>query len=251
MSITFVYTLSSVDDLVTQTVRSIRTLKTYVAGDQINVYFTPPIEDDDVELINELNVNTIRTSEVTEPFNIQRISAPRGYGEKIHCCEVGTEQAVFLDCDTLILDDIWKVIEGDFDIKAKPWAVGVQQPQWRQMFEDHGQTYMDWMPNTGFIIFKNNTHSKIRDDWLHYLNQDLDAQFNSINLLDQRALAMAAGEYSWSKMSTREHYVEWMDEPRSDAVVQHLATDNTLSLNQLVSSPLRTIKSIITDRIRN
>ena len=154
----FVYTLSSRANMVSEAIRSVKTLKTYVEPEKINLFYTPPHDEYDERELKKLDVNLIKKENKTEGFSIHSGDEQGHYGEKVNLCTIEAENVVFLDCDTLILEDIWKVIEGDYDFKARPGNSGINEQKWTEMFEREGEEYMDWMPNAGFMIFKNNTH---------------------------------------------------------------------------------------------
>jgi hypothetical protein len=222
----FVYTLSSRKLMVEQATKSIKTLKNHVSPEKISVFYTPPYDEHDEEQLEKLGVNLIKKQNQTESFNINTGDEEGHYGEKTNLCNIESENVVFLDCDTLILEDIWKVIEGDFEFKARPGDAGVHEENWRKMFERFDEEYMDWMPNAGFLIFKNEIHKQIGEKWLNYTNKDLKYERKNMNHQEQYALALSVSEYNIQKMTEDEHVMEWADKPNATGTVYHYITPN-------------------------
>lgn len=225
----FAYTLSSRKLMVQQAIKSIKTLKNYAEPEKINVFYTPPYDEHDEEQLKELGVNLIKKENETEGFSIGAMEEAGHYGEKVKLCTLEAENVVFLDCDTLILEDIWKVIEGDFEFKARPGSESQETEEWRKMFEKRDEEYMNWMPNAGFLIFKNGIHREIGEKWLNYINSEIDYSVGEINHQEQYALALTVSEYDIEKMNPDEHVMEWSDRPNASGTVHHYITPNQMT----------------------
>jgi hypothetical protein len=236
----FAYTLSSRKLMVQQAIRSIKTLKEHVSPEKINVFYTPPYDENDEKELEKLGVNLVKTENQTQSFSINTGDEEGHYGEKTNLCTIKSQNVVFLDCDTLVLDDIWKVIEGDFDFKARPGNAGVHEEKWRQMFEREGEDYIDWMPNAGFLIFKNGIHQEIGEKWLNYTNKDLQYERENMNHQEQYALALSISKYDTEKMTENEegtvyHYIT----PNPQTFWEHLITSADRNLPINISKILR------------
>lgn len=239
----FVYTLSSRDKMVQQALRSIATLKHYVDEEQIKIFYTPPYDKEDEEILEQTGAEILKKDNQTEAFNVSRSLPERHYGEKVNLCSLEEENVVFLDCDTVIGNNIWDVIEGDFDFKARPSRVFENSnEEWRDLFDKNNEQYLDWMPNAGFLIFKNGFHKEIEGKWRRYIEQDLDFNLGKVNHDEQYALALAVSEGKTSMMSEREHVFEWKDEKKPDAYVYHTQQAAGSSVVNLMKNYLNKIR---------
>jgi len=235
MSIRYVYSLSSEPRIIVQqAIRSVRTLLTTTKPDpaNVNLFFTPPVHDDDVEVFEELGV-TVRVKEPDFPGGFRtRLGDSRAeYAEKWKLTKIDAETVVFLDCDTVILDDLTDVVAGDFEFKARP--LDANDPErWRAVFDRHGESYRPWYPNTGFLVFKNRTHERIKDRWERYIRAEIPYYVEGYTK-EQFALALATVDCDFEPMTPREHVMEWLDETRIDGYLYHLA-DGDISVRQEV-----------------
>ena len=218
----FAYTLSSRKGMVQQALRSIATLKHYVDAEKIKIFYTPPYNEEDEKALKETEVELIKKENQTEAFNVSRSLPESHYGEKINLCNIDSENVVFLDCDTIVGNNIWEVLEGDFEFKARPAHRFNDQEGWKKLFEERDRPYLDWMPNAGFLIFKQKSHKKIQDDWSKYVSQDLDFQKGKVNHHEQYALALAVSDLKIHEMEKKDHVLEWNDEKVADAYVYHV-----------------------------
>lgn len=232
----FVYTLSSRNKMVQQCLRSISTLKNHVEPEQIKIFYTPPYDKEDEETLRETGAEIIKKENQTEAFNVSRSLPERHYGEKINLCSLEEENVVFLDCDTVVGNNIWEVLEGDFEFKARPAHRFNDKKEWRKMFEKFDRPYMDWMPNAGFLIFKQNAHNRIQEDWARFVSEDLDFQLGKVNHHEQYALALAVADLKTHEMSSNEHVLEWNDEKVADAYVYHIEQSAGSSLVNLLKN---------------
>ena len=247
----FFYTLSSKDTMVTEALRSIASLTTYVEPEKINVIITPPYNSEDVQKFRSLGVNVEKKEHyVDKKFRMNEYDELRSYGDKLWITELESENAVLLDCDTLVLDDIWNVIEGDFDFKARPGSANLVD--WNELFERHDEEYLDWMPNAGFLIFKNNTHKEIADDWKKYYLEIEDRSYSEEGIVhrEQYALALSVSDFNLEKMDDTEHLMEWSDIMISDSIVYHLGKSQDPYLNQLKDFLKSTLNLSLSDLFR-
>ncbi|QGA81065.1 hypothetical protein [Candidatus Nanohalobium constans] len=235
----FVYTLSSRKNMVQQCLRSIATLKQHVEPEKIKIFYTPPYDKEDEEALKDTGAEIIKKENQTEAFNVSRSLPESHYGEKINLCSLESENVVFLDCDTVIGNDIWEVIEGDFEFKARPGSADLEN--WEDLFEEHGEEYMDWMPNAGFLIFKNGLHQEIQDKWVRYVNSDLESQ-GKVNHHEQYALALAVSGHHTQPMTKKEHVFEWNNEKIPDANIYHIEQAAGSSIVNVAKNYLKKLK---------
>ena len=217
----FAYTLSSRRSLAQEAIQSIKSLLLWVDPEQIVVYYTPPRDDDHRRTLAELGVDVRETENRTPAFAMEETSQPGHYGEKVQICEIDAETVVFLDCDTIVLDDPAPVLEGDFDFKARPGTYELDPDEWRALFQRYGETYLDWMPNAGFLVFKNRTHEKIRPDWSYYIAEEIELPSADTRHGEQYALALAVSSHETVQMTPSEHVMKWVNEAPADGVVYH------------------------------
>lgn len=238
----FVYTLSSRNKMVQQALRSIATLKHYVEADKIKIFYTPPYNEEDEKALEATGAEIIKKENQTEAFNVSRSLPERHYGEKINLCSLEEENVVFLDCDTVVGNNIWDVLEGDFEFKARPAHRFSDQEDWKQLFEERDRPYLDWMPNAGFLIFKNGAHRKIQDDWANLVSQDFNFQLGKVNHHEQYALALAVSDLKIHEMEKDEHVFEWEKEHVPNASVYHLEQSVGSSAINLMKNYIRKLK---------
>lgn len=219
----FVYTLSSRKRMVQHAIRSIQTLRRWINAAQITVFYTPPRNDEDRSSLQDLGVHLKEVPNETEAFSMTG-DPPSHYGEKIKLCRIDADSVVFLDCDTIIAGDIREVFEGNFDFKARPGSIGVNSKTWPELFNKFERPLLRWMPNAGFMIFKNSTHKKIFEDWKHFLQAEINYGRKGITHKEQYAIALAVSSYNCEKMTRRDHVMEWAEERVADGIVYHMGT---------------------------
>jgi hypothetical protein len=238
----FVYTLSSRDKMVQQCLRSIATLKQHVPAEQIKIFYTPPYDEEDEQILKDTGAELLKKDNQTEAFNVSRSLPERHYGEKINLCSLEEENVVFLDCDTVIGNNIWEVVEGDFEFKARPAHMFNDEESWKQLFDERDRPYLDWMPNAGFLVFKQKAHKKIKDDWADLVSQDLEFQKGKVNHHEQYALALAVSDLKIHEMEKEEHVLEWQDEKIADAYVYHIEQAAGSSVVNLAKNYVKKLK---------
>lgn len=223
--------------MVQQCLRSIATLKSYVEPEQIKIFYTPPYDEEDEKALRETGAEIVKKENETKAFNVSRSLPERHYGEKMNLCTVDAENVVFLDCDTVVGNDIWEVIEGDFEFKARPGNIE-DKKEWLSTFNQAGETEMDWMPNAGFLIFKDSLHKKIRDKWVEYYKSDIKLD-GKTNRHEQHALALAVSDRKTEKMDKQDHVLEWNNEKVADATVYHIEQAAGSSIVNVIKNYLR------------
>lgn len=230
----FAYTLSSKYNMISQAVRSIESLKQYVDAEDIIVYFTPPRENRDVEVLESLGVEVRKEKNRTEAFEPRLFGESRAFGEKITLCDIDSDNLVVLDCDLIVTGDIWEIVEGDFDFKARPDDAGFDKNQWSNIFEKRGLKPIPWQPNIGFMVFKNGLHQKVQDSWFEYIHEEIDYFYRGMQHKDAVSLSLTLSEKDAKiePMTKKEHWMEWTDEPMKDTYVHHLHTPTHWSFFQ-------------------
>lgn len=219
----YVYTLSSDGRLVENCIRSIHSLTEQVPSEDVTVFYTPPVTDRDTEALRKLGVDLRIEENETTAFSImdQRDDhEERNYAEKIKLCSVEADTVVFLDCDTQVAGDIESCVTGAGRFRARPDPLDVGD-RWPELFERHDKPLLDWMPNAGFLVFKDGLHREIEDEWRRLVATDLNYSRMGLLPKEQVALALAVSKFDTGQLSPREHVIEWMDERRPDGVVYH------------------------------
>lgn len=217
----YAYTLSSRRSLAQEAIQSIKSLLNWVPASQIIVFYTPPRREDHRQALESLGVDVREVDNVTNPFAMGETSKPSYYGEKVRIGTIDSDTVVFLDCDTIVLDDPVPVLEGSFDFKARPGSYHVPKSEWKALFDKYGEEFLDWMPNAGFMVFKNGTHKKIRTDWRKYIAEEIELPSSNVRHGEQYALALAISSYETAKMAPTEHVMRWENEAPADGIVYH------------------------------
>lgn len=251
MSTEFVYSLSSEpypNHMVKDAVRSIMSLRNWVDPDQIRVYYTPPRTDGDLETLRDLGVNVELVENEVEPFALNIIGEPVPYGEMWHLCKSEADTVVWVDNDTVVTRDIWEVVEGDFDFKARPEEDKSDDPGWYEMFERFGREPMDWRFNAGFLVFRNGLHREVKDEWKEFMESDM-GYYDAPTMQDAHGLALCVSEYDCEKMTPQEHVMEWGDDPTANGYLYHYITGYDAK-SQVTSAVRRRIPEPVKKRIR-
>ncbi|MEZ3115634.1 hypothetical protein RYH80_06855 [Halobaculum sp. MBLA0147] len=156
------------------------------------------------------------------------------YAEKWRLTEVTADTVVFLDCDTVVARDLSEVVDGSFDLKARPLSA-TDPDRFEALFERDGRTPRSWYPNTGFLVFRDGYHRRVADDWRRYIEDDLH-YYSEGYTKEQFALALASSEATVEKMTRREHVMEWRDELVADGYVYHLANGDVAVGQELLNA---------------
>lgn len=248
---TFFYTLSSKENMLTEVVHSVKTLLHYAEPENVVVAFTPPYEEKHVEEMKSLGVTVWEKEHKVEQFRNNEYEDLRSYGDKLWITEIETENAVLLDCDTLVLGNIWEVLEGDFEFKAREGLKNFEE-DWDETCEKFEEPYIDWMPNAGFLVFKNNLHKEIKEKWENHYSELENRSYVKEGGIhrEQTALALAVSSESYTKMDETEHLREWCDEITTDSTVYHLAGPQWAYIEYLKEFILRTKNLNLTEALK-
>lgn len=170
-----------------------------------------------------------------------RLDLPK-YKFKIELCDIDDNEIIFLDCDTLVMKDITELLDGNYDFFGREMSIrdsdGKYLPKWNQRnwnycLEKFGIKKSATVYNDGFIIFKNNLHKKIKDDWIKYYKMFHAKEIPSPNNVDDMhhniyALGLAIGNYRCAEMNERHHWYGWQGRPFmpsiDDTYVIHVGT---------------------------
>lgn len=219
----FVYTLSDERDLVSLTIKSIKSLLRFTNKENIIVFYTPPRSSQNLVKLSRLAV-VKQVPSLTKSFFVKQHNSTGRYGEKIHLCDVDCPNVVFLDCDTIVKKNLLPLLEGDFDFAArcdidgKTGQIVWESEVWKSMFKKVGRKPIP-MPNSGFMIFKNYCHRKIREEWMKMMSGGLPEPHYSAK--EQCALALCVGAKRIKWLSSCEHAFGWLDEDKGDTYILH------------------------------
>lgn len=220
-----VYTLSSKGRLVHDTVRSIRSILHWVPSKRITVFFTPPVERNDLETILELGVDLRQVENETDSFSKNAANPSRHYAEKLKLTRVDSDGVLFLDCDTFVLSDPIQLFDSEAEFRARPGTAQLNLEEFHQLFIERNIEPMDWMPNAGVLVYQNGLHKRIKEDWERYIHTQLEFSADGTTHHEQYALALAVSEHATERLSRKEHVMEWTDQPLSDGIVHHHGLD--------------------------
>ena len=166
-NVKYVYSVSDIYNLVPNAISSIRSLRRFVEKENILVFFTPPRTELSAALLSRLAI-VKKVGNISKPFEFIKGTGARRFGEKCHLCDVDFSTVVFLDDDVIVRKDLAPLIKGDFDFSARQHyptksrlAEGIDSEKWLHLFKEKEVTAM---PNAGFMIFKNYTRMKIKND---------------------------------------------------------------------------------------
>lgn len=244
---TFVYTLSSVGRMVAQAVRSIRTLTHFVDPEQVVVFYTPPRDSDDADILRSLGVDLRLVENETEGFSlIPGLGATR-YGEKMRLCTIDDDTVVFLDCDTVVAGDIQELVSSsDADLHAR-WLEPEDEADWHEATGGAVTGY----PNTGFLIFRNGAHENVQAAWRRWYGRGVE-YYAETYTLEQYALAVAADEagLNTDSMGPRDHALEWRGEYPADATVYHYSTYSESLVDRVPPTIFGLLPESVTRRVR-
>ncbi len=237
----FVYSISNKGKMIEEFMKSVKSLNKYVPRDKILVYYTPPIDYDNLSELS--NYSEVKISKnITDPFIFLSERGLGRYGEKVHLCETKSDVVIFLDCDTIIKKNPLELIKGDYDFSARIGGgyYDFDMDVWDNMFKKIGGSPVP-MPNTGFMIFKNSLHRKLFNCWLTLINSDIDNPHPSSNLKEQYALALCLSGYKIKWMSSKEHVFLWNREGKINTYVLHGRPTTIISLFKILLNRARAL----------
>jgi hypothetical protein len=219
----YVYSVSSTKRLVNEAIRSIRTLLHFTNPEQIIVFYTPPRTTEDKERLIDLNVDVRERPNRTESFSMHNRDIQSHYGDKTYLCQVDATNVIFLDCDTLILDDPLALLKPNCQLRARPGTYDFSDKAWAELFNRYDRPLHPWMPNTGVLVFQNEYHHSIEKLWLDFLAKQPRVA-SDVAHIEQYALALALGDDDTGKLSPYEHVMEWEDIIPSDGIIHHFGS---------------------------
>jgi hypothetical protein len=185
-----VYTVSDKGNMIRDLLKSLKSITRYVDTKDINVFYTPPR--------CSVNRNKIRKyarvkycQHLCEPFEFHK-GQPGYYGDKLWMCMMPHKNIVFLDCDTIVNTDFVKYVELGIDFMARVGTGKVKYEDWARLFVLYSRGEILPMFNAGFMVFCNNTHKKIYDNWKKYVDdKNLPNPFPNSFPKEQIALSLA------------------------------------------------------------
>ena len=215
------YSVSDVANLVRDTLNSLKTLRQYVDKEEVVVFYTPPLSERNSKLLSKYAL-VEKTENFTEPFRLE-VSLEKGrYGEKIHLCDLNSPNVIFLDSDTWVKKSPFELLEGDFDFSGRvdDSYLDVDFNAWNQLFETNGKKPIPLI-NTGVLVFKNNMHKKVKNEWLRFFNMKIPHLHPYFYQKDEYALTLAVSDMNIKWMSASEHAYRWKREYFNDTCILH------------------------------
>jgi hypothetical protein len=153
---------------------------------------------------------------------------------KTHLAKSDADIIIFLDTDTIVLnpiDGIYSDSESDLIARKAP-SVQTQYfypEQWKNTLNHYGCGGYPYL-SSGFIIFQNNSHKRIRDKWIEVTKRLLEGEgVNKVTRhANQQAFSISAciENLSLSLMKKYHHSYAMIGENYNGSVVHHLGTPN-------------------------
>ncbi len=220
MTFSIVYTLSDRRDMPQQILKSLESLSCFVNKQKIFVFYTPP-RSSKTERKLEKYATIIKTENTTTPFIFDRVMGLGNYGEKIHLCEIDTSSVIFLDCDTIIKKDVTELLPGTFDFSGRMGRNReIDWDLWKTYCMKHNKA-MRGIFNTGFMIFKNGMHHKIKAEWKKFIEADIPKIHPYTYTKEEYALSLVLPHKNIKFMTEKEHAFGWKGESNADTYVLH------------------------------
>lgn len=230
-----VYSLSDNRNFRGQALNSLKSLSRFVDKENITVICNPPYKSKQFERLADYGTLYQGSEEY------QKLDLPL-FRYKIELCDIKCDNLIFLDCDTIIMKDITKLLDGDYDFYAKEEPcrsfAGELKGTWNDIYWKEILKYLslplDALPyNDGFCIFKNRLHTKIKDKWIEYYQNYHNKIWNSPNTVDDMhhnefALSLAIAGYKCKVMGDTEHFFGWRAVPYThsdETYVLHIGTN--------------------------
>lgn len=154
------------------------------------------------------------------------------YLNKTHICNSDADRLIFLDTDTMILQPLDQVYEGqqaDMLSRAEP---GTYRKTWKQDKWEALFTYLGAKPSPyytcGFMIFQNGAHRRMGDTWKTLAQRIIRGELpiKKTRFAEQQAFSLAIGVegLTHASMEDRHHAYAMNGEPHANSVVYHLGT---------------------------
>jgi len=229
-----VYTLSDNRAFRLQIFKSLLSLSKFIDKDNIILIVNPPSSK--IEKSYGKYATIYDGNEFYKNLNLPN------YKFKIEITDIKSRNLIFLDCDTLVMRDIRELLDGDYDFFAREEPCrsvnGQMKPTWDEDIWKYNlkefEKNTDALPyNDGFMIFKNNLHNKIKDEYLKFYLMYNKKQLKSPNTVDDMhynefALSMAVANYHCRNMNEEHHWYGWRNEtPRIKPYVIHIGTNKS------------------------
>ena len=203
-----------------QILKSLRSLSSFVDKQKIFVFYTPPRTQKTERKLKHY-ATIIKAENTTKPFIFDPVIGLGNYGEKIHLCEMHASSVIFLDCDTIIKKDVTELLEGRFDFSGRMGRnKEIDWELWKSYCAQHKKP-MRGIFNTGFMIFKNYLHRKIRKEWMRFIEADIPRIHPYTYTKEEYALSLALPLKNVRFMTEREHFMAWQDKTAIDPYVIH------------------------------
>jgi len=200
--------------------KSLKSLSSFVSKQNIFIFYTPP-RTRKTERKLEKYATIIKAKNITPPFIFDSVIGLGNYGEKIHLCEMDTSSVIFLDCDTIIKKDITELLQGNFNFSGRmgrnreiDWNV------WKSYCKKNNKP-MRGIFNTGFMIFKNYLHHKIKEEWKKFIEADIPRIHPYTYTKEEYALSLVLPHENIKFMTEKEHAFAWQGEIKTDTFVLH------------------------------
>lgn len=222
MSFKIVYTLSDKRDMVKEILKSLKSLRRFVDKSDIDVFYTPPRTQRTYRKLRAYATVCNRPN-ITTPFVFDPLIGKGNYGEKIHLCDVPFSTVIFLDCDTTINKDITELLAGDYDFSGRRGRENlIKWDVWSEFCQSLGE-YPPFIYNAGFMIFKNELHTKIKEDWARFFALDIPHIYKTPTYTkEEYALSLALPDETRIKdMTEKEHFCAWIDKGKDEPYVRH------------------------------
>jgi len=235
-----VYTLSDNKKMLEELKYSILSAIKYVSKENIIVVFTPPSNLDDIHEIQKIATVYIKNKNIAKPFSIHPLDSNpiyNHYGDKIYIKDIDCPNILFLDCDTIIYNNPDRLFEGDFDFGGI--ATDLIPEQWqcksgvinslRRIYRLYKQEIHLW--DGGSLIFKNDSHKKIGDEWLRIYSEERDkldyAMKPNRKTYDQASLTPAIYKYKLKTKVFDDSYIKkvrnnWsIEDIKNEVIILH------------------------------
>lgn len=151
---------------------SLESLSQFADPSDVEIIYTPP---HNIDHIDDLRSRGYHVHE-NDSHRINWRSAM-----KLYLCDIRADNLIFLDADTVIYDDPRKLIEKhDFEFAARPDPMTISYGAMDQQIwcETYANLGLDYLPvfTTGFDIFCNKLHRRIKDDWIDFWDRYFDGE---------------------------------------------------------------------------
>lgn len=234
----YAYTFSSRGNMPKDLLKSVKSLLSFADPQDIVVFYTPPRDESHLDTLEALGIDVRLREHYGDAFKMGREDEPSHYNDKLWICEMDDEEVAFLDCDTVVLEDPSGVFDGDFDFKAREDEYDLEATGWSVLFEKFDKRE-NWMPNAGFMIFKNGILKQSKEELRRFVEYDYDELDVDTWHLEQYAFSLAMSEYSISRMDKTDHAFGWLDETPPSATVYHIGGRRVVTPKEAVANNLR------------